>query len=93
MTADRIELNQIFCASSAEAQLMSDDLFWLHVFRTEGHFVEEEYNPDHESMDDFLGVELCPVCGASGACAWDMEGLPLVHPKPKDDTYEVSQWL
>lgn len=84
------EIEKIFCASSTEAQLMTDDEFWDHVFHTEDMPDEDYWNLDHGAMDEFLGSERCSVCGCVGACGWDMNGLPLIHPRNED--YEGS-WL
>jgi hypothetical protein len=29
--------------------------------------------------DEPVTVEPCPVCGAEGACTYDVEGRPLIH--------------
>lgn len=63
---------------------MTDEEFWEAVFLTEGMDIDEEYDPDHEAFDDFLGMEKCTTCGGVGACGWDEQGLPLVHPRSDD---------
>jgi hypothetical protein len=68
---------------------MSDDDFWEHVFTQEGLDDEDDYNPDHGAMDDFLTEEQCSICGAVGACAWDAQGYPLIHPVSNVEYYEV----
>lgn len=61
---------------------MTDEDFWEAVFRSTGVMDDEEYpDPDHEALDDFLGNGVCSTCGGVGACGWDMNGLPLVHPQ------------
>ncbi len=61
---------------------MTDDEFWEAVYQSDPYFDEweESYDPNHEALDDFLQDKRCPVCGAVGACGWDAEGLPLIHP-------------
>ncbi len=75
-----VDPRRVFCASSLEAQSMTDEDFWYFVFTTEGMPEEDDYDPNHEAMDDFLTEQACSICGQVGACAWDAEGLPLVHP-------------
>lgn len=72
-----------FCASSPEAAAMSDGEFWSNVYADRGD-MESEQAP---AIDDDLAQRLaspCMECGATGACAWDSEGRPLIHPLKAD---------
>ena len=44
----------------------------------------DEDGPDHAAIDDDLaavwGWQPCPECGQLGACGWDDEGRPMIHP-------------
>lgn len=88
-----------FCASSPEAQALSDDEFWEKVYPAPPE-------PDYEEIIDMLTEEPlgyvivesatgevvrlvrpdtgCPVCGSIEACAYDEEGRPLIHPSLDD---------
>jgi hypothetical protein len=59
---------------------MSDGEFWEHVF------IGSDHSDDEEPPEVALGPlrEPCGDCGSVGACAWDAEGRPLVHPVSED---------
>lgn len=66
------------CPEAELRAAMDDGEFWAHVFDPFTSCVD--YDPGYN--DPPLGplTEPCPDCGALGACAWDAEGRPLIHP-------------
>jgi hypothetical protein len=69
------------CPEADLRDAMSDEDFWAHVFK-----LDEEY--DGPTYDEpALGplTEPCEECGAVGACAWDAEGRPLIHPVTEEE--------
>ena len=59
---------------------MTDAEFWQHVYQD--HVAPQD--DDGPDLDDY-GPDVpmtgtpCPECGEAGACAWDVEGRPLIH--------------
>lgn len=51
-------MNDPFCASSPEAQLLSDNEFWARVYPNQG----QDHEPDDEDVPPFL-VGFCLRCG------------------------------
>lgn len=60
------------CPDVDARDAMTDAEFWAHVLGADAADYEPEIDPQ---MD--LGP--CPVCGSSGACSYDADGLPLIH--------------
>lgn len=74
-----------FCASSPEAQLLSDGEFWEAVYlQGDPDAIADRYTPDPPELEPWEASP-CPVCHASGACGFDMEGRPLIHALGVDD--------
>lgn len=73
------------CPEAAERAAMTDDEFWAHVFAPYTQGGEPDYpDPAHAALDADLDQTPCEECGAVGACGWDDEGRPLVHPAAAD---------
>lgn len=56
---------------------MSDADFWAHVLGAD----TADYEPD---IDPEMDRGVCNVCGSTTACAYDAEGLPLIHAQEDD---------
>ena len=70
------------CPEADARDAMSDADFWAHVYP------QEEYDgPSYNGMDDqAIGpLAYCEMCGSVGACAFDAEGRPLIHPITEED--------
>lgn len=69
------------CSEAELRDRMDDGEFWAHVFQI------TEFDEDYFDHAPALGplTEPCGDCGAVGACAWDAEGRPLIHPQDGDD--------
>ena len=65
------------CPEAEMRDAMTSDEFWVHIFR-EG---DDEPEPEPESTDSAP----CSICGEPGACAYDDDGLPLIHALPSED--------
>lgn len=59
---------------------LSDAEFWEHVF-PDTYSDSDPYQPDPNE----LRLEPCPHCHSTGACAYDAEGLPLIHAISMED--------
>ena len=74
------------CTEAAMRARMTEAEFWELVFGGAG---DVDYDPDEDpwaptAEDPALGSP-CPECGAAGACAYDVEGRPLIHTTPNED--------
>lgn len=70
------------CPEADLRDAMDDGEFWAHVLG-QGTGFDEDYF-DHSPTLGPL-TEPCGECGSVGACAWDAEGRPLIHPVNGDD--------
>lgn len=58
---------------------LDDAEFWDFVFNgLKPGESPAEPEPDDETVEDFGGP--CDACGAIGACGYDDQGRPLIHP-------------
>lgn len=65
------------CSEADLRDAMDDGEFWAHVFAPLTD--DPRYSPpDRPALGPL--TEPCSECGAVGACAWDAEGRPLIHP-------------
>jgi len=70
---------------------MTDGEFWAHVLLPPDD--HRDYDPDDDpNLPDQAEYELdarlatpCPECGQVGACAYDIEGRPLIHVTQEED--------
>jgi hypothetical protein len=69
---------------------MNDDEFWAQVNRNLGLApdpvdVADQY--DQDQLDGLIRTlqGVCPVCGSSGACGYDVEGQPMIHATAEAD--------
>jgi hypothetical protein len=71
------------CPEAQQRAEMSDEEFWEHVA---GNLIEAS-PPEEPDIDEIEMTRAgpCTVCGEYGACGYDVEGRPLVHPEPDDD--------
>jgi hypothetical protein len=66
---------------------LSDAEFWDYVLNgrrpADG---DDDYgpDPDHEALDPFAYAQPCPECGSRSACAFDIDGRPLIHATEKE---------
>ncbi len=69
------------CPDADFRDALSDDDFWHHVFsHLYGPMPEfTGFEPADDEPAEVAGMLPCPLCGESGACAYDAEGLPLIH--------------
>ena len=85
------------CQDGEARAAMNDDEFWAQVNRNLGlapptDLVDISDQVDQDQVDGLVQtlqtfqLTLCPVCGSSGACAYDAEGQPLIHA-----THEADQ--
>lgn len=79
------------CPEAAKRAAMTDGEFWAYVFGIDDH---QDYDPDDNwDISDLAEYELdtrlatpCPECGQHGACAYDIDGRPLIHVTTEDET-------
>jgi hypothetical protein len=76
------------CPDRERRNSLSDDEFWKEVFGIpldiEGPLTESEA----EAIEnDWYMVKPCVQCGATGPCAYDAEGRPLIHA----DSQEIGE--
>lgn len=72
------------CPEAEYRASLSDAEFWEHVLLG-GVQVEDDYDPDSDPncppetpmACDEWGT--CPLCGETGACAFDVNGDPMRH--------------
>ena len=69
------------CGEAQQRDEMSDADFYAHVY-------PDNDDDDYLDQSPALGLltEPCGECGAVGACAWDSEGRPLLHPINEEET-------
>lgn len=67
------------CPVNVRRAGMSDEDYWADVATSLGYPQDVEYNPDDEELDAPAYDSACPACGATGPCAYDVSGLPLIH--------------
>lgn len=70
------------CPEADMRDAMTDEEFWRHVFPQPPTWDYDDEGPD---MDDTGYPDPCSECGEVGACAYDSEGRPLIHPVTNDD--------
>jgi len=75
MTTSAARPHRHLCPDADERDEIEDAEFWERVL---GQSTPEPFEDDLE-IDPQLAVEPCPVCGSSGACAYDAEGRALIH--------------
>lgn len=75
MTAALARPYRHLCPKADARDAMTDDEFWADVHP------QQDCTDNDEPPTDLLSltVEPCPVCGAQGACSYDVEGRPLIH--------------
>lgn len=66
---------------SDDQPLLSDEELLAYLMEVP----DQPIGADWESIDPVIAGEPCPECGATGACAWDNEGRPLIHAIGSDD--------
>jgi hypothetical protein len=64
------------CPDHERRAAMSDGEFWEHVLGQRAWSPDDDPEPD---VDPQMYTEPCSECGATGACAWDSEGRPMIH--------------
>ena len=75
------------CPEADENDALSDGDYWDKVAESlgvGGPDTEPDFD-DMEPVDEELRRPPCDICGSTGACGYDMEGLPLIHVLPPDD--------
>lgn len=78
------------CEEADLRDSMTEDEFWGHVLgriaaaHRLSHLDDDECDVD-EAIP-YLLADPCEVCGATGACAIDSEGRPLIHTTTQGDT-------
>lgn len=76
------------CPEAELRDAMDDGEFWAHVL-AQPDPVGERFPDDAEIAEYELNARLadpCPECGQYGACAYDIEGRPLIHVADTSDT-------
>lgn len=73
------------CPEHDERAAMDDGELWERVGRNlQGDLLYPD--PDEtDALDVEIATVPCPECGETGACAWDAEGRPLIHPTTEGD--------
>lgn len=71
------------CEVNIRRAAMTDEDYWADVAASLGHPQDPiEPDPDDDPPDPpavTLYDSPCAVCGTTGACAYDANGLPLIH--------------
>lgn len=78
--ADLTRPHRDLCAEAELRDVMPDGKFWDHVLG-----VDPFPDDDGPDLDVVMSREPCAICGETGACAYDAEGLPLIHATERDD--------
>ena len=63
------------CPDADARDAMNDSEFWAHVYPSTT--TDELY--DQPEVDVQIADVPCNECGEIGACAYDVEGRPLIH--------------
>lgn len=71
------------CPEAEQRDAMSDSEFWEHALRATRLPTLDEDWPDEDPAD--WRSDPCTVCRSMGACGYDAEGRPLIHPEPDED--------
>lgn len=68
------------CPEAEFRASLDDGEFWDYVLNgvRPGEEPEVHFEEDPDAVEDYGGP--CEACGAVGACAYDMDGRPLIHP-------------
>jgi hypothetical protein len=72
------------CRETAFREGLSDPEFWEKVL-----LGEQAPGPDYDiDLDDIEQIQgsSCTACGAVGACAYDVDGRPMIHTTEDDET-------
>lgn len=73
------------CSEASLRDAMTDAEFWDHVLNhPDPRHDEDAFLPDAEEFAVHTSSP-CPECGQRGACAYDVEGRPMVHAVTEDD--------
>lgn len=70
------------CPEAEYRNGLTDAEFWDYVLNgrrpDDG---DDDYGPtvDGPPLDGEVGETACPECGVYGACAFDIDGRPLIH--------------
>jgi hypothetical protein len=62
---------------------MTDEEFWQDVYPSDGREPDPEDDQPDPPAVGFLDAP-CLTCGTIGPCAYDANGLPLVHAEGDD---------
>jgi hypothetical protein len=76
------------CPEADQRAAMNDDEFWDRVNQNlafGADVVDISDDCDQDDLDDLQQhAQPCPVCGSTGACAYDAEGQALIHATAED---------
>lgn len=81
MTAERPFRD--LCSEADVRDGLNEAEFWYHVGQSLGAVIDVDLSDaaDQRDLDALaLAPVPCPVCGSTGACAYDAEGRALIHP-------------
>lgn len=71
------------CPEAEYRASLSDGEFWEHVFHGDDGPDDRDYDPEMDfnipPPNEIDISEQCPICGSTGACKYDEEGLPMIH--------------
>jgi len=80
---------QSHCPQASVRAALDDEEFWAQVNRNLGLApdpVDLADDADQDQLDEMgMLAQPCPVCGSRAACAYDNEGLPMVHTTDEAD--------
>lgn len=62
---------------------MTEAEFWEHVLQPSGP--GSDYDIDPDDIEQMQGSP-CTACGAVGACAYDVDGRPMIHTTEDDES-------
>lgn len=71
------------CPEADLRDAMTEGEFWEHVFQQDRG--EDNMPPGFDVEEVSLNATPCPICGQPGACAYDDQGLPLIHALHDED--------
>jgi len=69
------------CPDAERRSKLTDDEFWDEVWHRLGYGGGPDADPGDDDIredDPDLGAR-CPECGERGACAFDVDGRPMIH--------------